>query len=175
MGTVIEILALHALVLQARHESSGALAALERALTLAEPEGFVRVFVDEGAPMKALLSKLLQTRRKEDRGTEHLPSPGYVRRLLAALESPHTNTEPSAPGEYTRRQDRLLPERLTARESEVLILIAEGISNQEIAARLFIEVSTVKSYVNRIFRKLGVESRMQAVAEARKLHLISES
>ena len=125
--------------------------------------------------MAALLSELLKTRRKENRGTEHLPSLSYVRRLLAALESPHTNAEPSAPGGYTRRQDQPLPERLTARESEVLVLIAEGISNQEIAAQLFIEVSTVKTYVNRIFRRLGVESRTQAVAEARKLHLISES
>ncbi len=176
MGSVIEILALRALALQAQHESSGALAALEQALALAEPEGYVRVFVDEGTPMKALLSEFLQARRKEGQGTEHLPSLSYVRRLLAALESPHANTtRPSAPGGHTRRQDQPLPERLTARESEVLALIAQGISNQEIAAQLFIEVSTVKSYVNRIFRKLGVESRTQAVAEARKLHLISES
>jgi LuxR family maltose regulon positive regulatory protein len=176
MGSVIEILALRALALQAHHESNGALAALERALTLAEPEGYVRVFVDEGAPMAALLSEFLQTRRKEDRGREHLLSLSYVRRLLTAFESPHANTiRPMAPGGYTRRQDQPLPERLTSRESEVLVLIAEGISNREIAAQLFIEVSTVKSYVNRIFRKLGVQSRTQAVAEARKLHLISES
>jgi hypothetical protein len=153
MGVVIEILALRALALQAHHESSDALAALERALALAEPEGFVRVFVDEGAPMKTLLSELLQARRKEDQGMEHLPSLSYVRRLLAALESPHTNTtRPSAPDGCTWRQDQPLPERLTSRESEVLVLIAEGASNQEIANRLFIEVSTVKSYVNRIAR-----------------------
>lgn len=125
--------------------------------------------------MKSLLSEFLQTRRKQDRATEQLPSLVYVRRLLAALKSSHTNTEPSARGGYTRRQVQPLPEHLTARESEVLALIAEGISNQGIATRLFIEVSTVKSYVNRIFRKLGVQSRTQAVAEARKLHLISES
>ena len=172
MGSVIEILALRALALQARGETGGAFAALERALILAEPEGFVRVFVDEGAQMAVLLSEFLEARRKKDRGTEHLPSLGYVRRLLTALESPHVSTEPLAPGGYTRRQDQTLPERLTARESEVLVLIAEGLSNQEIAAKLFIEVSTVKSYVNRIFRKLGVESRTQAVAEARKLHLL---
>lgn len=175
MGSVIEILTLRALALGVRHESSGALAALERALRLAEPEGFIRVFGDEGAPMAALLSELLRTRRKEDRGTEHLPSLSYVRLLRAALESPHTSTDPSARGGYTRRQDQPLRERLTAREGDVLALIAEGISNQGIAAQLFIEVSTVKTYVNRIFKKLGVRTRTQAVAEARRLHLISES
>ena len=67
-----------------------------------------------------------------------------------------------------------VPVPLTTREREVLTLVVEGLSNREIANRLFVEVSTVKSYANSIFRKLGVGSRTQAVAEARTLHLISD-
>ena len=90
----------------------------------------------------------------------------YLQRLLAASGSPRPSAEPST------GPPLLAP--LTAREREVLELIASGLSNREIAARLFVEVSTVKSYANSIFRKLGVQSRTQAVAEARALHLISD-
>src|SRR5215210_1259539 len=161
MGSVIEILVLRALALKKRGEPSEGLAALERALMLAEPEGYVRVFVDEGEPMASLLSEFLNARRKGPREARHRILLDYVRRLLAAFEAPRPDAEPPL----------LAP--LTARESEVLGLIASGLSNREIAARLFVEVSTVKSYANSIFRKLGVQSRTQAVAEARALHLIS--
>jgi LuxR family maltose regulon positive regulatory protein len=166
MGSVIEILILRALALKKRDDPSEALAALERALTLAEPEGYVRVFVDEGEPMAALLSEFLNARRKGPREARHRILLDYVRRLLAAFESPRPGAEPST------EPPLLAP--LTAREREVLGLIASGLSNREIAARLFVEVSTVKSYANSIFRKLGVQSRTQAVVEARALHLISD-
>jgi LuxR family maltose regulon positive regulatory protein len=172
MSSVIEILALRALALQARHESSEALAVLERTLVLAEPEGFVRVFVDEGAPMAALLSELLKTWRKRSRGAKQLTSLTYVRRLLAVLESPHTSTEP--PVGRASESDQPLLDPLTAREQEVLTLIAEGLSNREIAARLFIEVGTVKWYVHTLLRKLEVDSRTKAISRARELHLVSE-
>jgi LuxR family transcriptional regulator, maltose regulon positive regulatory protein len=165
MGSVIEILVLRALALKKRGDPSEALAALERALMLAEPEGYVRVFVDEGEPMAELLSELLNARRKGPRETRHRILLAYVRRLLAASESPRPDAEPST------EPPLLAP--LTAREKEVLGLIASGLSNREIANRLFVEVSTVKSYANSIFRKLGVQNRTQAVAEARALHLIS--
>jgi LuxR family transcriptional regulator, maltose regulon positive regulatory protein len=166
MGSVIEILVLRALALEKQGDPSEALAALERALILAQPEGYVRVFVDEGEPMAALLSELLNARRKGPREARHRMLLDYTRRLLAAFESPRPGAEPST------GPPLLAP--LTVREREVLDLIASGLSNREIAARLFVEVSTVKSYANNIFRKLGVQSRTQAVAEARALHLISD-
>jgi len=173
MGSVIEMLALRALALQARHETSEALAALESSLVLAEAEGYVRLFVDEGALMKALLLALLKVaRRKVGRGAKQLTSLTYVRRLLAAFESTHTSTEsPKGPASDT---NQLLPDPLTAREREVLELITEGFSNQEIAARLFIATSTVKGYVHSLLRKLGVDSRTKAISRAHELHLISQ-
>jgi LuxR family maltose regulon positive regulatory protein len=172
MGSVIEILVLRALALQAQHESSEALATLERTLTLTEPEGYVRVFVDEGGPMETLLSELLKRRRKGPRDARQHALLGYARQLLAAFESPHTSTEP--PVGRASESDQLLLDPLTTRELEVLTLIAEGLSNPEIATRLFIATSTVKGYVHNIFRKLDADSRTMTVARARELHLISE-
>jgi LuxR family maltose regulon positive regulatory protein len=134
----------------------------------------VRVFVDEGAPMEALLSELLKARRKGPRDSRQRALLDYARRLLAVFESPHTSTDPPVRGVYAEGQDQLLPEHLTAREREVLTLIAEGFSNQEIAAQLFIEIGTVKWYIHSLLRKLEVDSRTKAVARARELHLVSE-
>lgn len=166
MGSVIEILVLRALTLQKRGDPGDSLATLQRALMLAEPEGYVRTFVDEGGPMAALLSEFLNARRKSPREAHHRILLDYMRRLLAAFGSP-------LPGAEASTGPQLLAP-LTAREREVLGLISSGLSNREIAVRLFVEVSTVKSYTNSIFRKLGVRSRTQAVAEARALHLISD-
>ena len=163
-----------ALAVQARRETGGAFVALERALTLAEAEGYVRVFVDEGASMAALLSEFLKARRRGGRGTKQLASLGYARRLLVVFESPHMGIEPAAPAQHTQATGQPLPEPLTRREREVLSLLAEGLSNQEIAARLFIAPSTVKWYVHSILRKLEVDSRAKAVARGRELHLVSE-
>ena len=172
MNSVIEILVLRALALYARRETSRAFAALERALTLAEPEGYIRVFVDEGASMAALLSEFLKAPRNGGRDAKQLASLGYVQRLLAVFESPLTGTEP--PAQHARAAGQPLPEHLTRREREVLSLLAEGLSNREIAARLFIATSTVKWYVHSILRKLEVDSRTKAVARARELHLVSK-
>jgi LuxR family maltose regulon positive regulatory protein len=174
MGSAIEILVLRALALHARRDTSGAFASLERALTLAEPEGYVRVFVDEGASIAALLSEFLKARRRGGRGAKQLASLDYVRRLLAVFESPHTGAEPAAPAQQTQATGQPPPEHLTRREREVLSLLAEGLSNQEIASRLFIATSTVKWYVHSILRKLEVDSRTKAVARAREVRLVSE-
>jgi LuxR family maltose regulon positive regulatory protein len=133
----------------------------------------VRVFVDEGAPMAALLSELLKARSRGPRDARRRVLLGHARWLLAAFESPRTSTDPPVPGGFAQDQDQPLLDPLTSREQEVLALIAEGLSNREIAARLFIEVGTVKGYVHSLLRKLGVENRTKAVARARDLRLVA--
>ena len=117
--------------------------------------------------MATLLSEFLKARRRGGRGTKQLASLDYVRRLLAVFEPP-------APRQHAQATGQPLPEPLTRREQEVLALLAEGLSNQEIASRLFIATRTVKWYVYSILRKLEVDSRTKAVARARELHLVSE-
>jgi LuxR family maltose regulon positive regulatory protein len=172
MGSVIEILALRALALQARQQWSESLPTLESALTLAEPEGYVRVFVDEGPPMAVLLSEIFKRRRRGARNARQRAVSVYAGRLLVAFQSPHTNTEP--PVGRAPESDQPMLDPLTAREREVLELIAEGLSNREIAARLFIATSTVKGYVHSLLRKLEADSRTKAISRARELHLLSE-
>ncbi|HET9920490.1 MAG TPA: LuxR C-terminal-related transcriptional regulator [Ktedonobacteraceae bacterium] len=184
-GSVIEILVLQALAHQVQGDIPAALVPLERALTLAEPEGYVRIFVDEGPPMALLLAKLHERSRKRPRAASTNVPLAYIERLLALLRgeraarpgddeaqegtSPVATSSPAAPAPA---QPLLDP--LTERELEVLRLIAAGLSNREIAAQLVLALSTVKSYVNTIYSKLQVESRTQAVARARALHLLSE-
>ena len=126
--------------------------ALAGALALAEPEGYVRTFVDEGAPMGDLLSATLEARQRGHLDAAGRISVSYLARLLAAVAQ-----EATAPA-----ADERLPESLSERELEVLALIAAGKSNKEIAARLFVSTSTVKTHVNNLYRKLGARSRTQA-------------
>jgi len=154
---IIEILALKALALQQYGDMDGALQAIARSLALAEPEGYQRTFIDEGKPMSRLLYRAVAV------GI----SPEYAGRLLAVL----VKENPEAPaGVKTASSD--LVEPLSRRELEVLCLIAEGLSNSEIARRLFISLSTVKGHTANIYGKLGVKNRTQAVAHARNLSLI---
>jgi LuxR family maltose regulon positive regulatory protein len=156
-GLVLEIQMLKALAYQAQGDVAQALACLEQALALAEPGGYVRLFVDEGEPMRQLLSRLVADRRP--------PATAYARRLLSALnlQSPTSNFQLPTSN---------LIEPLSQREIELLRLIAEGLSNQEIAQRLFISLPTVKWHTSNIYGKLGVKNRTQAVAEARVLGLL---
>ncbi|HEY0753276.1 MAG TPA: LuxR C-terminal-related transcriptional regulator [Ktedonobacteraceae bacterium] len=173
-GSAIEILVLQALAHQMQGDIPAALVPLERALTLAEPEGYVRIFVDEGPPMAVLLAKLHERSRKRSRAAETNVPLAYLERLLAPLrgEQAQAGTSPATLSAPVPAQTLLDP--LTERELAVLRLIAAGLSNRDIATRLVLALSTVKSYVNTIYSKLQVESRTQAVARARDLHLLIE-
>jgi LuxR family maltose regulon positive regulatory protein len=166
MRYLVEGLMLQALVCQAQADRSGALSALQRALTLAEPEGYVRIFVDEGAHMAALLGVAHQ----------HAIVPAYVVRLLAAFPETMNDERRTMKKEPPIHRSSLivhpLTEPLSDRELEVLRLIADGHSNQAIADRLVVAVSTVKKHVNNIYGKLDVQSRTQALLRARELHLL---
>jgi LuxR family maltose regulon positive regulatory protein len=157
---MIEILILQALAFQASGETAQAISTLEQALNLAEPEGFIRIFVDEGSPMAHLLYDAL------NRGV----APDYVRRLLAAF--PVTEPEGAASTKPQVDQSGLI-EPLSDREIEVLQLIAEGLTNSEIATRLFLSPHTVKVHARNIYSKLSAHNRTEAVARARTLGILS--
>jgi LuxR family maltose regulon positive regulatory protein len=160
-GSVIEILVLQALAHEAQGNFPPALVSLERALTLAEPEGYVRIFVDEGLPMARLLSE----------AAAHGVLPDYIGKLLAVFEAEKQKSEdkpylpPVSPAQP-------LIEPLSQRELKILQLIAQGLSNREISERLFLALSTVKGHNRIIFDKLQVQSRTEAVARARELGLL---
>ena len=165
---MIEVLALQAVALEAQGEVDHALNVLQRALAIAGPEGYVRTFIDEGAPMKRLLHQAVQ------RGIE----PEYAGRLLAALLEQENvagypeRFHPSLPQTPIWKPAVGLIEPLSGRELEVLQLIAQGLSNSEVAARLVISLSTVKGHTANIYSKLAVNNRTQAVARARELGLL---
>ncbi len=161
---LLETLIVTAITHHALGRDDLALAALERALRLAEPEGYIRIFLDEGLPMARLLYKAAQ------RGM----MPEYTGSLLAAFDAPPTERADATMGLPTTkiRDTSSIVEPLTSRETEVLQLIAEGLSNREIAQRLFITLSTVKRHNANIYDKLVVNNRTQAVSRARSLGLL---
>ncbi len=157
----LKALVLLAVALDAHGERAEAVEVLDEALALAEPGGFIRIFVDEGAPMARLLREALS------RGVR----PEYVRRLLAAFP---VDDARRAASPATRVAGSRLAEPLSGRELEVLALIARGLTNQEIALRLYLSLHTVKAHARSIYAKLGVSSRTQAVARGRALGYLSE-
>jgi LuxR family maltose regulon positive regulatory protein len=157
----IEVLLLQALAFQAKGDTDQVITALGQALTLAEPGGFVRIFVDEGPPMAHLLYEALA------RGI----APDYVHRLLAAF--PSIEPEKAAPSTKNLQSDLIEP--LSEREIQVLELIAEGLTNQEIASRLFLSQHTIKAHTRNIYGKLDVHSRTEAVARCRALGILPSS
>ena len=166
---VIEMKILQALAHALRNEEQEALTVLSQAVHLAEPESYIRIFVDEGHALAMLLSRLRDQERKQG------PTP-YLDTLLAAFSSESMTHNPLSPRSSLpggRLLEQPLIEPLSERELEVLQLIAQGDSNQEIADRLVIAVVTVKRHVTHIFEKLGVNNRVQAVARARALGLLS--
>jgi LuxR family maltose regulon positive regulatory protein len=166
-GSIIEIQALRALALAARGDHAGADGALTEALILARRPGYVRVFADEGAPMRALLARL-SAARPDQRHAARRVDPGYLAALLRACGQPdaartRSRAADAAPG---------LAEPLTGRELEVLRLLADGRSNQRIAHDLVVALDTVKKHVTHVLGKLGAANRTEAVARARQLGLI---
>jgi LuxR family maltose regulon positive regulatory protein len=154
-GSILEILVLQSLVRQARGDLPAANASLQRALRLAEPEGYVRLFVDEGPPMASLL------RAAAKQGI----APSYLRRLLAALST----TEDSRPG------DQDLIEPLSEREFDVLRLLVTDLDGPDIARQLIVSLNTARTHTKNIYAKLGVNNRRAAVRRAGELDLLSRS
>lgn len=159
MHRVIEILALKALAVMQQGEVDSAVQILDQALSLAEPQGYRRTFLDEGQPMAELLYTVAA------RG-EH---PTYAGILLAAF-SKEMNDQRIRFDKKDSPEELIEP--LSEREFEVLILISEGLSNREIADRLYISISTVKSHTSHIYSKLNVTKRTRAISQARSLGLL---
>jgi LuxR family maltose regulon positive regulatory protein len=158
MGSVIEILVVQALALQAQGNVSQALASMERALALAEPEGYVRIFVDEGEAMRLLIEK-------QSRNRDH-PLSGYADKLLAAFTQPL-----AAPKSAIIHQKSDMIEPLSERELEVLKLLRSELSGPEIAQQLIVSLNTFRTHTKNIFNKLGVNNRRAAVRRAEELDL----
>jgi len=163
-GSVVEILVLESIALQAQGNDDLSVSTLEHALSLAEPYGYIRTFVEEGEPMV----KLLRIAASRDINTK------CVRRLLASFQK-HTTVTGSQPTILSVKgviAPSPLIEPLSEREQEVLQLIVAGMSNREIAEKLIIGEGTVKTHINNIYSKLDVQSRSQAIARTRDLRLV---
>jgi LuxR family transcriptional regulator, maltose regulon positive regulatory protein len=167
IGSSIEIGALRALALASRGEKVRAAEALAEAVELACPQGYIRVFADEGAPMAALLDYLIS--QDADQVATAIP-PGYLARLRRAFDAGQAVSE-TRPGGVAPAPG--LVDQLTSRELEVLAMLAAGKSNQAIAADLVITLDTTKKHVSHIMAKLAAANRTEAVARARELNLLS--
>jgi len=155
LGSVIEILVCLTLAHRTRGDVAGALKSLTRAVSMAEPEGYVRVFIDEGPPMQSLL----KLAAKEPN------APSHVRRLLAAAVAVQGRTPVDQP----------LIEPLSERELEVLRLLESDLDGPDIARELSVSLSTVRTHTRNIYAKLGVNSRRAAVGRAAELGLLSRA
>jgi LuxR family maltose regulon positive regulatory protein len=159
-GSVLEILLLQALIYQAQGETARAVVTLEKALMQAEPEGYVRLFVDEGAPLAALLQQVL-AHWKAHR------SASYVRSLLQASEQQGHPAPAQA-----RHQSQGALDPLSQRERTVLGLLAAGLSTPEMAEELVVSPNTIKTQISSLYRKLNVSNRKEAIAMAQRWHLL---
>jgi LuxR family transcriptional regulator, maltose regulon positive regulatory protein len=172
--TVIIIEIYRALALHGLNRHAEALAALEHALTLAEPEGYARVFLDEGEPLRLLLQRMKDAPSGPPTESVGHGQGGrmknYASRLLAALEPASPSSSAIHPSSFSPQP---LIEPLSARELEILRLIADGLTNQEIADHLVLSLPTIKWHTGNLYGKLGVSSRTQAVAKARELSLLT--
>jgi LuxR family maltose regulon positive regulatory protein len=171
LGRVIEILLLQALAQRELRESEHAMTALTKCLTLAQPERYVRIFLDEGRPMQMLLAQWLAHAGAG-------PLRDYAMHLLAQFDAdPHRTKPPQAKacsaGGPSAGSGQALIEPLSERELEVLHLVALGRTNREIARELIVSPGTVKAHTANIYRKLDVANRTEAVARARQLGILA--
>ena len=169
-GSLIEVQALQALALAAAGDEPGALVALTESLTLAAPEGYLRVFVDEGAPMATLLGRLATSPAKVQAAAATRLPRAHLGRLLQAFEQDGLPILPRPRPGGAVVAGLVAP--LSARELEVLALLATGKPNQTIAEELVISLDTVKRHVSHVLDKLGAANRTQAVTRARELGLL---
>ena len=159
LSSELEILVLSALAQSTQGQTGQALHTLQQALVLAEPQGYVRLFVDEGVPLANLL-RLVLSRGKGKSGAR------YVRRLLSVLEAEH-------PEQAGPLASLLVP--LSGREHSILRGLAAGRSMAEMAADLVLSANTIKTQVSSLYHKLNAHSREEAIAEALRLHLLETS
>jgi len=157
---VIEMRLMRALILKAQKNTSAALGELKLALSLAEPGGLIMIFVSKGKPVSELLEEIVAVKKGDQDATKTEFSLSYAKKLLSAFKA-------AAPP-----KTECLLDPISEREMEVLHLIAAGLSNREIADKLFISLNTVKTHTKNINSKLDVNSRIQAIARAKELGLL---
>jgi LuxR family maltose regulon positive regulatory protein len=171
---IIKGLVLNTLALEQGGDAELAIATLQRGLAMAEPEHYVRAITGEGAAMTRLLKKIRALQESGEPGSNGGPSREYLDMLLHVLGVAPNGDNEAAPrnggGGQAGSQALLTP--ISDREIEVLTLIADGKSNASIADTLYISVSTVKTHINNLYSKLGVESRTQALARAKEFNLL---
>jgi LuxR family transcriptional regulator, maltose regulon positive regulatory protein len=169
MESVIEIYTLLALAHAERGDGAAALTALAEALSLGADEGYLQVVVDGGAPMAALVRRLLDNRRRQPVSAGDTVPRDHLARLVAAFEQAGLPVVPSPRGAVAVSG---LIDQLSNREREVLLLLAAGLPNRAIAQELVITLDTVKRHVSHVLEKLGAANRTEAVARARELSLL---
>jgi LuxR family maltose regulon positive regulatory protein len=167
-GSIIEIQALQALALAAAGDENAAVDTLAQALMLGCPQGYVRVFADEGAPMAALLARLIAAQKAGQGAASGVPL-GCLAKVLRAFGG---SNDAQGAGRGAASAVPGLAEQLTVRELDVLRLLATGAPNPRIAEQLVVSLDTVKKHVSHILGKLGAANRTEAVTRARQLGLI---
>lgn len=163
---MIEISALLAMIYQRQEKKNKALSVLKRAITMAQPGGFIRPFIELGSPMVDLLRQLAKQHK----------SIGFVRQLLVAFRhepvGAFQDTSDSTAAHKPPMGSEALLDPLSKRELEVLSLLAQGLSNKEIASKIFLSSETIKKHVYNIYQKLDVHSRISAIAKAKELGIL---
>jgi LuxR family maltose regulon positive regulatory protein len=172
LGNALQIMVVKAIVQRAQGDIQNAHATLSRVLTLAQPEGYLRVFLDEGEPMRSLISDykaIIENPMQEIAPQDQKISSDYLNKILGAFP---LLTIPRARQSAATNLQSTIAESLSERELEVLHLMAAGLSNRDIAVRDVVSINTVKTQVKSIYSKLGAHTRADALTAARQLGLI---